>query len=157
MKAMQMWTLKGGSIKMSEEFGLEELEYIRSGGATDDEMDKLDGSRVKIASIEVIDDTSTYKDGKALPEGMEIEVKKLLLTTEPFGKELIGRDITHKEKYNLKEKDGKWIVSLHEKSKTAQFLSKYKIDNFKNAKGKEVVISKKTNPDNKRSYLTISV
>lgn len=136
---------------------LEDLEYVKSGGPTDEEMDKLDGTRVKIASVEIIDDTSGYKDGKALPEGQEVQVKKLKILTEEFGENLIERSIVHQERYNLKEIDGKWGVSLHEKAKTAQFLAKYKVDDFKNAVGVEVVLVKKTNPDNKRSYMTISI
>jgi hypothetical protein len=137
---------------------LEELEYENSGGPSDEEMDKLDGSRVKIASCEVVDGTSKFgHDGKPLPEGQEIQVKKLKLVTEEFGFSQIGRNITHSEDYNLKFKDGKWKVSLHEKSKAAQFLAKYKMKDFKNVKGTEVVIIKRVNPDTKKGRLRISI
>jgi hypothetical protein len=142
---------------MEEEYDLGDLEYIKSGGPSDEEMDKIDGIRVKIDSINIIEATSRFQDGKPLPEGMEIKVKKLELTTVPFGASLIGRDIVHKERYNLKDKSGKWIVSLHEKASTAKFLATYKLDKFENAKGKEVLLIKKTNPDTKRSYLTIKI
>lgn len=148
---------------MTEEntISLDDLSYVKSGSSlSDDEMDTLDGTRVKIETVEIEDGTSKWgTDGKPLPEGQERQVKKLKLTTFEFGEELIGRKVRHYERYNLKEKDGNWIVSLHEKSKTAQFLSKYKIDNFKNATMLEngVVLVKKTNPDTRRSYMTISI
>jgi len=141
---------------MSEE--LENLEYVKFGGPSDEEMDKLDGSRVKIASCEVVDDTSPYGlDGNPLPEGQERAVKKLKLSTEEFGSEQIGRGLTHSESYNLKEVDGRWVVGMHEKSKTAQFLAKYKLENFTKAEGTEVVITKKVNPETQRGRLRISI
>jgi hypothetical protein len=147
---------------MDEEFKLEDLEYVQSGGPSEDEMDKLDGCRVKVDKIEIVDDTTRYTkgdDGKQiiLPEGQSVPIKKIKLTTVEFGQELIGRPIVHTEKYNLVKKDGKWIVSLHEKASTAKFLAKYKLDKFENAKGKDVVIVKKTNPETKKSRLTISI
>lgn len=141
---------------MSEE--LDNLEYVKSGGPSDEEMDKLDGSRVKIASCEVIDSTSGFGlDGQPLPEGQERAVKMLKMSTEEFGTEQIGRSIVHVESYNLKNVDGKWVVGMHEKSKTAQFLAKYKLDKFTNVVGTEVVIVKKVNPETKRGRLRISI
>ena len=137
---------------------LEDLDYVKSGGPNDEELTKLDGCRTKIAKVEVIKDTSRYKDGKLLPDEEVVDVMKVRVETAMFGEELIGRTITHREKYNLKQEvDGSWIVSLHDKAKTAQFLSKYKVDKFENAVGVEVVLVKKTNPDTKRSWLTISI
>jgi hypothetical protein len=76
----------------------------------------LDGIRVKIAKVEIIDDTTRYTKDKngnqiLLPEGEELSVKKIKLTTEEFGQDRIGRNITHIEKYNLQLKNDKWIVS----------------------------------------------
>lgn len=137
---------------------LGELEYVQTGGPTEDEMDKLDGSRVKIASCEVVDRTSKFgQDGNLLPEGQEIPVKRIEITTEEFGAGQIGRAIKHVEEYNLKNKDGNWFVNLHEKSKTAQFLAKYKLPDFTKAVGTEVVVIKRTNPDTKKSRLRISL
>ena len=136
---------------------LDTLEYVQSGGPTDDELSKLDGCRVDIANVEIVEDNSRWKDGVELPEGQEIKVQKIKLTTEPFGTDLIGREITHVEKYNLKNKDGRWIVSLHEKSKTGLFLAKYQLGSFKDTKGTSVVLIKKTNPNTKRSFLMISI
>ncbi|MCK5624981.1 hypothetical protein KAI04_04015 [Candidatus Pacearchaeota archaeon] len=142
---------------MTEEYKLEDLEYDKGNALSDDEMNKLDGCRVPIASVEIIDDTSKYQDGKLLPDDQEISVKKIELTSAPFGTALIGRDIVHKERYNLKSKDGAWKVSLHEKSNTGQFLAKYGVDKFENAVSKEVVLVKKTNPETKRSWMKISI
>ncbi len=145
----------------NQSINLDDLTYVKSGNSlSDEEMDRLDGSRVKIATVEVEAGTSKFgTDGNPLPEGQERSVQKLKLVTEEFGEELIGRKISHIERYNLKDIDGRWIVSLHEKSKTAQFLSKYKISNFKEATSLElgVVLVKKTNPNTARSYMTISI
>lgn len=142
---------------MADELSIEDLKYVKSGGPTDEELMKLDGTRVKIIKVEIISDTSKYKDGSLLPEGQEVEVKKLQLETESFGNELIGREIVHRERYNLSNKDGEWIVSLHEKAKTAQFLAKYNLESFAKVVGTEVVLTKRTNPDSKRSWLSISI
>ena len=137
---------------------LANLEYVQSGGPSEDEMDKLDGSRVKIAACEVVDDVSKFgTDGNQLPEGQERSVKKIKLITEEFGAGQIERAIIHIENYNLKPVDGKWVVGLHEKSKTAQFLAKYKLDTFTNVVGTEVVVIKRVNPDTKRGRLRISI
>ena len=142
---------------MDEKINLGDLEYDKGNQLSDEEMNKLDGCRVKIASVEVINDTSRYKDGQLLPDEQEVEVKKIELLSELFGTDLIGREVTHRERYNLKNADGVWKVSLHEKSNTGQFLAKYGIDKFENAVGKEVVLVKKTNPDSKRSWMRISI
>ena len=105
---------------------LDTLEYKRFGGPSDAELDKLDGCRAKIASVERVLGRSIWENGQKLPDGQEIEVEQIKLTTVPFGKNLIERDITHSEKYNLKFTDGNWVVSLFEKAHTAQFLAKYK-------------------------------
>lgn len=141
---------------MSEE--LENLEYMKFGGPTEEEMDKLDGTRVKIASCEVVDGTTGFGlDGQLLPEGQERAIKMIKMTTEQFGTEQIERAIEHIESYNLKNIDNKWVVGLHEKSKTAQFLAKYKLDKFTNVIGTEVVLVKKVNPKNNRGRLRISI
>ena len=138
--------------------GLDDLEYIQSGGPSKEELSKLDGVRVKIAKCEVVEDVGpVYNEKGQLIEGQEQKVKKIYLETVPFGKELIERDIVHREKYNLKDKDGKWVVSLHEKSKTGQFLAKYNLESFKDVVGTSVVLTKKTNPETKRSWLAISI
>lgn len=143
---------------MTEEVNLENLKYVNSGGPTNEELNKIDGTKVKIKSANIIKDTSKFgKDGETLPEGQEREVYKIELESEPFGQDLIGRDITHKERYNLVEKNGEWIVSLHEKSKTAQFLAKYGKDRFENVPGTEVILVKKTNANTGRSYLRIAI
>lgn len=138
--------------------GLDELSYVKSGGPSAEECTKLDGIRVKIASIEVIDDVGpVYDDKNKKVEGQEKKMKKVKLTTEGFGSDLIGREIVHVEKYNLKEKDGQWSVSLHEKAKTGQFLAKYEFEKFEEAIGTEVIMTKKTNPETKKSWLSISI
>lgn len=141
-----------------KELSLGDLDYVKSGSLSDEEMDKLDGFRVKIARISIEDDSTPYgEDGNILPDGQKRPVKAIQLETEEFGLEQIGRNTVHRERYSLKLKDGRWTVSLHEKSKSAQFLSKYKIDKFENAIGKEVVLIKKTNPETKRSRISISI
>ena len=136
---------------------VEDLEYKKS-GLSDDDLNKLDGTRAQIEKAEILDDTSKFaKDGQPLPEGQERAVQILWLVMKPFGEAVIGRNIEHRERFNLQEHEGKWVVSLHEKAKTAQFLAKYGVDSFANVAGKEVVIVKKTSPKTGRSYLTISI
>ncbi len=82
------------------------------------------------------------------------------MVSEPFGTDLIGREVIHRERYNLKNKDGVWKVSLHEKSNTGQFLAKYGVDKFENAVSKEVVLVKRTKPSpdgRTRSWMRISI
>ena len=69
---------------MVEELNLGDLEYDKGNQLSDEEMNKLDGCRVKIATVNIIDDTSKYQDGKLLPDDQEVEVKKIELTSEPF-------------------------------------------------------------------------
>lgn len=145
---------------------LDNMSYEKTGGnftwsLTDSEMDKFDGHRISIEDVQMIKATSKFgKDSLPLPPGQEREVYVIELTSKPFGEDQIGNNIVHTERYNLKQKDDDtWIVSLHEKSKTAQFLSKYKIDNFKLATSLEngVVLVKKTNPKTNKSFMTISI
>lgn len=144
---------------MTEEMNIGDLEYVQSGGPNAEEVTKLDGCRAKIAECTIIDDISPVYDKKTsmIIEGQEQKVKKIELVTEEFGENLIGRNIVVKAKYKLQNKDGKWTVSLHEKSHTAKFLSKYSLESFANVKGTEVVIVKQTKPGSTKSWLAISI
>jgi len=138
--------------------GLDGLSYIQSGGPTAEECTQLDGSKVKVAVCKVIDSiVPVFNDAGSPIEGKERQVKQIYIETEPFGKEVIGRDVTVSAKYNLKEIDGKWVVSMHEKANTAKFLAKYNFESFKDVVGTNVIITKKTNPQSKRSWLAISI
>jgi len=144
---------------MSENtIGLEDLDYAQSGSPNNEECTKLDGTRAKITVCKVIDAIiPVFNDAGQPEEGKEQKIKQIYLETEAFGKEIIGRDINVISKYNLKEQDGKWVVSLHEKANTAKFLAKYNLESFKDVVGTSVIVAKKTNPTTKRSWLTISV
>ena len=145
------------TLENKGELKIEDLIYVQAGRATEEECGKLDGCRVKIATCIRELGRSFWDNGQKLPEGQEVEIQQLKLTTEPFGKDIIGRDITIKEKYNLQFKDGIWVVSLAEKAKTAKFLAKYKLDTFANVEGIEVVIVKQVNPKTKVARLSISI
>lgn len=145
---------------MAEEFKLEDLEDIPSGEMSDDEMNKLSGSKVKIASAIPTQKEVGYKDGEPLPDGETEEVMVVRITTVPFGKDIIGRDIVIKEDFGLKRHPttGNWGVSHHPKAKSQKLFNLLKINRFEEAIGKEILIVKKVSEFNaSRAFLKFSL
>jgi len=141
-----------------DESNLSDLDYVQSGVPTTEECTKLDGTKAKIAICEVRDAiVPVFNDAGQPIEGKEKQIKQIYLEVEPFGQEIIGRDVKVSARYNLKDQDGKWVVSMHEKANTAKFLAKYNLESFNDAVGTPVIITKKTNPQTKRSWLAISI
>jgi len=159
---------------MANEF--DELEYVK-GDATlsDEEMNKLDGTRIKVGDIRfeeieskyaiedidaiAVDGTKkTYKAGSMLPEGMTVKAKVVVLETVPVKTSDTGTPICIKERFSLKKHKtkGTWVASLHEKSKTFKLFKKYGKNSFQDFKNSEVILTKKVGKTGK-GFMGISV
>lgn len=139
---------------------IDNLEVIRSNSLIPDEINKLDGVKVKVANAVVTPDESKYdEEGEFLPEGQTRQVYVVVTETEPFGESIIGRNITVKEKFSLKkdQKTGNWGVSHHEKSKSKKFFVKLGVNGFKETIGKTIVVVKKVSPTSGRAFLSFSI
>lgn len=139
---------------------VDDLENIPTGDLTDDEKNKYDGTRTKIANITVKEKDSRFSNGKELPEGQTVKVMVAVVQTESLGLNSLGQPITVKEEFNLKKHpvSGRWGPSLHEKSKSKKLFNKLKVNTFKECIGRDVVVVKKvseTNPN--RNWLGISI
>jgi len=133
-------------------------DFYPGGILTDEQKSALDGSRAKIAKVSTVTEKSKFGlDGKELPLGQTIDVLKVRVETTPIAKDPNGNDVTIRQSFSLKFESGKWKVSHHEKSHSAQFFAKYGINRFEDALGKEVILVKKVNPVTKKVYLEISI
>jgi len=136
--------------KMSEnELSLDDLVPIETGQMSEEDKDKYDGTKTKIANIKIaLDETKWGEDGKELPNGETRQVYVAIAETESLGSNSLGQPIIVKEKFPLKKHPvtGKWGPSLHEKSKAKKLFSKYKVNSFKECIGQSIVIVKKASP-----------
>ena len=116
------------------------------GQYTDEELNSLDGFRIKIAEAKVVSADVKYGEefGTMLPEGETRKVFRVEVKSEPFAIPSSARETTITEKFSLKKnKAGEWGVSLHEKSKSKKLFNKLGISKFPESIGKEIVIVKK--------------
>lgn len=132
---------------MTEELDINNLEGIAPQGQyTEEEINALDGVKVKIANANVVQDEVPFAEeyGKMLPEGQTRTIQKVVVETEPFVIPGTDREITHKEDFPLKwdKVKEKWGVSLHEKSKAKRFFNKLGVQSFPEVIGKEQLIVK---------------
>ena len=145
---------------MTTQVNLNELEYVKSdNNFTDEEMNKFDGTRVKVDKVETKLETTKFgEDGKPLPEGQLRETMVVVLTTAPVKMSSVGTPVTVVEKFSLKKHktQDKWVASLHEKSKTYKLFRKYGKNTFPEFVGSEIILSKKIR-QNGSPFLGISL
>jgi len=143
---------------MSEELKLEDLKPVPVGGLSEEDMDKYNGTRVKIGKVAIEYTESRWKDGVELPEGQTVRVPQVAVETEPIGQDALGQPITVKEWFPLKQNKvtGEWGPSLHPKSKCKKFFDLLKINRFEEAVGREVVVIKKRSSSG-RAFLGINI
>ena len=143
-----------------EEISIKDLEYVKGENSfTDEEMNKFDGTRVAVDKIEVIKDKTSYDEkGTLMPEGQTRDVQVVVISTKPLKTNDVGKSICVSEKFNLKKHNttGKWVASLHEKSKTFKLFKKYGVNSFPELMGREIVLSKKVR-QNGTAYLGLSL
>jgi predicted HNH restriction endonuclease len=112
-----------------------------SGGV---DLSEFEGRKAKIESYEVMDGTSTFdENGDALPPGQTRPVKLLKVYTEQvteFEKDGEKIPVSASELFNMKEQDGVWGISTHEKAKIQRLIKKLKAKSLKDIVGKDVVI-----------------
>jgi len=143
----------------TKELTVEGLEDMPNTSLTDEEASKLDGARAIIETSDIEEQDSIYgEDGLELKDGKTIKVKVVTVQTKPFGNDVIGRDVTVKERFSLKKNPvtGNWAVSHHEKAKSQKLFNKYKINTFPEAHGKEMVVVKKVSGTG-RPFLAFSL
>lgn len=126
-----------------EEVALDSIEVFEAAsGGTD--LSEFEGQKKKLDKFEVIDGTTTYDvNGDALPAGETRPVKLLKGYTEKvteFEKDGEKIPVFATEIFNMKEVDGKWGVSSHEKAKIQRLMAKTKAKSLGDLKGKEVMI-----------------
>lgn len=145
---------------MTEPINLNELEYVKNDSAfSEEEMNTFDGTRAKVAKVESRVRKSKFgEDGKPLPEGQTIDVMVVAVETAPVKVNSMGTPMAVTEEFSLKKhkSTGKWVASLHEKSKTYKLFKKYGVNTFTDLIGKELVLSKKIR-QNGTAYLGISL
>jgi hypothetical protein len=133
---------------------IENLPEFEGGSGTD--LSEFEGTRTKIATIEIKDVKTFWDAGKKLEAGKFKDAKVLKISTEPLtiikskeGKEF---EVRASELFNLTLKDGKWGVSKSPKSTIQKFLSRQKVGKVKDLIGTMVTIT--SNQDNNgRTFL----
>jgi hypothetical protein len=133
---------------MAEKTELPDIqEFEASSGGTD--LSEFEGKKAKLEKYEVIDGKSTFgEDGERLPPGETIPVKLLKVYTEQVT-EFEGDDgnipVYATEIFNMKEVDGVWGISKHEKAKIQKLIKKLKVGELKDIIGKDVVLRTREN------------
>jgi hypothetical protein len=141
--------------------GEKDVEYERPvTDFSEEEMTKLDGTRVKVETVVLHDFESgyaiedckingkDYKAGEELPADVTVPAKEFVVTTVA---PLVDKELRVRERFSLKKrkKDGAWIASLHEKSKVYKALRKYNVNRMEELVGKDVILSKMVLANNK--------
>jgi hypothetical protein len=153
---------------MSEEelnVNVNDLVVIPKAGMSDELKEKCDGARAIIKSCTTEMSETRWVNGQELPDGQTESVPVVMVETGPVMvageilKDDLGTEVTIKEKFNLKKHPttGKWGVSLHEKSKSAQLFNKLKVNSFPECVGKEVILLKKIAPTSGRAYVGFGI
>jgi hypothetical protein len=145
---------------MAEEFSVDDLVEIPTGQLSDDDKNRLDGTKTKIAKVSVKEKDSIYKDGERLPDGQTVKTMVAVLETESIGINALGQPITVAEEFSLKQHpvSKKWGPSMHEKSKAKKLFNKLKVNNFKECVGRDIVVVKKVSETNaNKTWLGFSI
>ena len=133
-------------MKMSDEnLQIGDLKSVPSAGLSDEDINKYDGTRVRVARVYVDYQESRYEDGSELPEGQTVKVPFAFVETEPIGQDALGQPIAVTERFPLKRNptSGEWGPSLHQKSKSKKFFDLLKINKFEESVGREVAVLKR--------------
>lgn len=145
---------------MNENFDIGALEYVNtSAQLSEEETDKLDGTRAKIATTKTVQKKIGFDiNGNALPAGQTRDAWYVRLETVPVATNKMGQPVTVTEDFPLKQHKvtGRWVASLHEKSKTSKLFKKYNVNKFEEMIGRDVVLSKKVRT-NGTTYLGLSL
>lgn len=134
---------------MSNEFDVNDLEGMESGGLSEEDIESYSGTKTTIEHVRLVDDVSRYgnrADGTfgELPNGETVKTKKVEVETAAIGTDRAGNAIKVRARFNLKQdKLGKWVWSKHEKSKLHIFMQSLKVNHPKDCVGKSVVVVKK--------------
>jgi hypothetical protein len=142
------------------EYNVDDLVDVPVGGLTDEDKDRFDGVKSKVAKVLVQEKEVPFQNGQMLPDGQTVKVTVAVVESEPIGTDALGNPIVVKEEFNLKQHPvtKKWGASRHEKSKANKFFAKLKVNSFKECIGKDILVVKKVsskNPD--RSWLGINI
>ena len=150
---------------------LDDLNPVPTGGISEEDMDKFDGSKTKIASIvpEEMDSIFCvekvkigdveYKPGDPLPEGYTQKGYVAIVKSEQIGMDALGQPVVVTEHVSLKKHPhtGKWGPSLHEKSKAKKLMTKYKVNTLKECIGQPIVVIKKIGEKSGKPRLCFSI
>lgn len=146
---------------MVDEISLDDLVPVETNEMSEDDKNKYDGTKAKIAKVTVKPKKSKYgPDGKMLPEGETIDTYVAVAETESIGSNSLGQPIIVKEEFPLKKHPitGKWGPSLHEKAKAKKLFNKFKVNSFKEVIGQSIVIVKKQSEKNpSRTWLGFAI
>ena len=109
---------------------------------TEDEVNKLSGTRTTISVVHEPREVDYQWDGNTkLPEGQSIKQWVVTLETAPIG----TRQIPVKQNFKLKQnvQTGAFGPNKHEKSDTYKLFKSLIVNDFRECKGKEIVLVKK--------------
>lgn len=123
---------------------VEDLIPVESRGI---DIEEYEGSRVKIASVEIIDTTTSYNEKGEWVEGLKRPIKKMQVITESVGtyedKEGLEVPIVSSTLYGLAmdKKTNKLGWSTHPNGKLNQLMTKLKVKTPKDLVGKMVTLT----------------
>lgn len=143
-----------------ETFSIDDLVEIPNGQLSEEDKLKYDGSKTKIAKASVEPKDSVFKNGQRLPEGQTVKTVVAILETESIGINLLGQPIIVREEFSLKQHpvSKKWGPSMHEKSKSRKLFNKFKVNNFKDCIGKDILVIRKVSETNaNKTWLGFSI
>lgn len=127
-----------------EELKIEDLENVPTGGMKEDDVEKYNGTKVKVGRVWVENGESRYENNIELPDGRTVTVPFAYIETEGFGEDELGNPFMLDARFPLKRNpaNGKWGPSTHSKGKAKNFFDLLSINSFPEAVGKEVLLVK---------------
>ena len=126
-----------------EEINLDEIEVYESKGI---DLSEFEGKRAKIDKAELVTIPTWYDEvGNEMPRTGSPRMTKVIRVTTEVITEIENEEgkkiqIKASELFNIKYEDGKIKISDSPKSKFQKFFKKIKVNNLKDAIGKEVTV-----------------
>jgi hypothetical protein len=119
------------------------------------DLKEFEGNKVNIASISVVDSTSSYgADGRLLaPEAPRTQVKKIrvvtTVVTQLVKADGTNVDIKASELFGMSNKDGMWGISSHEKAGIQKLMKRQKVTKLPELVGTQVTVKATENSNGK--------
>lgn len=151
-KAPYEVTTKEELMNNNEEIEVEDIPTFEPEQQGTD-LSEFEGNKVKVDSISVIDNVSSYDETGHYKEGLQRPVKKLKVLTTTVT-QLVKSDGTNininaSELFGMAYKDGKWGISSHPKAGIQKFMKRQKVTKLKDLIGTTVTVKAVENKEGK--------